>query len=135
MLVANGIATGSASRASRARVGAHAFVAGAAWLVLVLLWVWQIHAKHVPADWLQAVSFVAGGCFVLGAFCAFWVIWNRRIYRKRHNRRAPIVADIQFERDGLGRAIVVGHGARDAQHVVVAIDETTEAKHYNAAAR
>lgn len=125
-----GVATGSASRASRLRAGAHAAVGAAGWLLLGFLWLWQFEADHVPSDWMTTVAVTTGGALAFAASCVGWVCWNRSIYRRRHNRRAPIASQIQFESDALGRAIVVSEGGRDASRVVIDIDSDADVKYY-----
>ncbi len=134
-LAANGVATGSASRASRARAGVHAAVGGFAWLLLALLWLWQFEARHVPSTWPSVVALVGAGALAFGAFCVVWLRWNRSIYRRRHRRRAAVVADVQVTADALGRRIVGLDERRHARHVIVDVDGSARVKHYRAAGR
>jgi hypothetical protein len=129
-LVADRVATGSSSRASRLRAGGQAAVGAAGWLLLAFLWLWQFQAHHVPSSWAVTIAAVAGGVVVFAALCLLWVGWNRNIYGRRHNRRTPIVSEIQFERDALGRTIVIGDGRRDAAELVVTLDGAAALKHY-----
>jgi hypothetical protein len=130
LLVEQGVATGSASRSSRFRKFAHACVGVAGWLLLAGLWVWQVHAGHVPPNWLPVVSVIAGGALTFATASVAWIKWNRNIYSRRHNRLTPIVTDIQFEVDALGRTIVASNEGRQANHIVVVIDPTADEKHY-----
>jgi hypothetical protein len=133
LLVEQGVATGSASRSSRLRKLAHASVGAAGWLLLGVLWIWQIHAGHVPTNWLPVVSVIAGGGVTFATASVGWIRWNRNIYSRRHNRLTPIVAGIQFEFDAVGRTIVASDEGRQANHVVVRIDPAAAEKHYLAA--
>jgi hypothetical protein len=129
-LVADGVATGSASRASRLRSCAHFAVGAGAWLLLGVLWLWQVDAHHIPAHWLATVTAVVVGAAVFAAFCVVWVVWNRSIYRRRHNRRSPIIREVQFESDALGRLIVASEDDLLASHLVVDVDEATSRKYF-----
>jgi hypothetical protein len=102
-------------------------------LLLALLWVWQVRAGHVPAAWRPAVEVVAAGGAVFGAFSVVWIRWNRNIYRRRHNRRAPLLTAVQFDVDAVGRQIVVDAEDQHAGHVVVTVDPAGAVKHYLAA--
>jgi hypothetical protein len=129
-LRADGIATGSASRASLARAGAHATAAAAAWFLLVCLWLLQFHGRHIPDSWRTSVFAVAGGVVLFAGFCVAWVTWNRNIYRRRHQRVTPVSTDVQFTHDALGRRIVERKQGRQASQLVVEIDEASAFKHY-----
>jgi hypothetical protein len=133
LLVEQGVATGSASRSSRLRKLAHAFVGAAGWLLLGSLWIWQIRAGHVPTNWLPVVSVIAGGAVTFATASVGWIKWNRNIHGRRHNRLTPIIAGIQFEVDAVGRTIVASDDGRQANHVVVRIDPVAAEKHYLAA--
>jgi hypothetical protein len=109
---------------------AHAAVGAAAWVLLGALWLWQIEAHHVPAHWLLTVAVVLGVTIVFAGLCVGWVSWNRNIYRRRHNRRVPIVSDVQFDSDALGRLIVASDEGRLASHLIVEIDAAASRKHY-----
>ena len=133
MLAADGVATGSASRSSTWRSFGHVAVAGGAWLLLAALWFWQLNADHVPDNWERVVALVAAGGIAFAVLSAVWVRWNQSIYSRRHRRHAPIVSNVQFEFDALGRVIVADAEDRAAQSVVVRIDPTSTEKHYRAA--
>ena len=134
-LAATGVATGSASRASRSRAGVHAAVGGFGWLLLALLWLWQVEARHVPSAWPSVVALVGAGAVAFGVLCVVWLRWNRNIYRRRHRRRAAIVAEVQVTADALGRRIVGLDERRHARHVIVDVDGSARVKHYRAAGR
>jgi hypothetical protein len=96
-------------------------------------WTWQIHAGHVPGNWLPVVSVIAGAALSFAIASVGWILWNRNIYGRRHNRLTPTVAGIQFEFDALGRTIVASDAGRRANHIVVSIDPAAAEKHYVAA--
>ena len=129
------VASGSGSRATTTRRAAHVAAGLLGWTVFVGLWVWQLEV-YVPDQWLAGIVMIVA---VLGAFAVAtpaWVAWNRNIYRRRHRRTKPLVMEVAFDEDALGRRIVADPGVRTAPgRIVVEVDETGRAKTYRVAAR
>ena len=59
-----------------------------------------------------------------------WVRWNQGIYRRRHNRRTPLVTEVQFERDAVGRRIAAPPDGLDGSEIVITIDGPAAVKRY-----
>jgi hypothetical protein len=113
------VATGSRSRAQRARKAAHGIAGVASWLGFAALWTWQI-LVNVPANWPVDVVVIAGTLALFGVLTPLWVGWNRNIYRRRHRRTTPISHEVDFTRDKLGRRIVAERGVALGRRIVPA---------------
>jgi membrane protein implicated in regulation of membrane protease activity len=128
--------TGSRTRASRPRRAAHVAVGLASWVALTALWVWQL-GTFVPASWFAGVATILVLLAVWSAFSVVWVAWSRNIYRRRHRRTEPVVHDVDFTQDALGRRIVAppqlvgAHGG----HVLVTVGDDGVKRYQPALAR
>lgn len=116
------VATGSASRSSRLAKAAHICLGGAGWSLLGLLWLWQSNTRYIPGDWAIVVAATGAGGLALAALSVAWVRWNQGIYRRRHRRLTPLIAEVQFETDAVGRPIVATPEAVDGSRIVIRID-------------
>jgi membrane protein implicated in regulation of membrane protease activity len=128
--------TGSRTRATRSRRAAQVAVGVASWLGLGTLWVWQL-ATFVPGSWLAGVATLVLLLVVWSCFSVAWVAWSRNIYRRRHNRTKPVVREVDFTHDALGRRVLappevvaVGGG-----HVLVTIGDDGVKRYQPALAR
>ncbi len=128
--LASYVATGSASRSSSRAKAAHICVGGAGWVLLGLLWLWQSASRDIPGDWATVVSAAGGAWLALAALSVVWVRWNQGIYRRRHNRRTPLVTEVQFERDAVGRRIAAPPDGLDGSQIVITIDGPAAVKRY-----
>jgi hypothetical protein len=123
------VATGSASRSTRSAKTLHICAGGAGWVLLGLLWLWQFESRAIPRDWALVITAAAGGWLALAALSMIWVRWNQDIYRRRHRRRTPLIAPVQFETDAVGRRIVAADGL-DGSRIVIRIDRAAALKRY-----
>ncbi|WP_205697279.1 hypothetical protein [Conexibacter sp. SYSU D00693] len=106
------VGTGAESRSTAAGRIRHAVVGGASWLVLGALWVWELDG-HVPSHWWPPLVGLLGVLALFAAFTPGWVAWNRSIYRRRHRRTSPMVVEVAFDRDWVGRSVRAAEGVRD----------------------
>lgn len=124
------VATGSASRSSPWTKAAHICIGGGGWLLLGLLWLWQAETRDIPRDWLIVVAATVGSGFALAVLSTAWVRWNQNIYRRRHNRHKPLLAEVQFELDAVGRQIIAESDERKGSQIVISVDRAAAVKHY-----
>jgi hypothetical protein len=108
----------------------HIGVGGAGWLLLGLLWLWQFKTREIPGDWPIVVTAAAGGGLALAVLSVAWVRWNQDIYRRRHRRRTPLIAAVQFEKDAVGRRIVAPPEGLDGSRILIRVDGATAVKSY-----
>ena len=124
------VATGLASRASRARRLLHVLVGLMGWIGFVGLAVWQLgfFAPREAGIGLAALAACGAGLTCIGIG---WVRWNQSIYRRRHRRTAPIVVNVGFSHDTLGRPIAAPPGVCEAHgQIFVAVDAASGVKSY-----
>jgi membrane protein implicated in regulation of membrane protease activity len=128
--------TGSRTRASRPRRAAHVAAGVASWLALAALWVWQL-GTFVPASWFDGVATILVLLAVWSGFSVVWVAWSRNIYRRRHSRTTPVVRDVDFTHDALGRRIIAPPRLAGAQggHVLVTVGDDGAKRYQPALAR
>lgn len=124
------VATGLASRASRARRLLHALAGVMGWLGFAALAVWQL-GFFAPRDAGTGLAALAACGAALTCVGIGWVRWNQSIYRRRHRRTVPIVVNVGFSHDTLGRPIAAPPGICEAQgQIFVAVDPDTAIKSY-----
>lgn len=124
------VATGLASRASLARRLLHVVAGLAGWIGFAALGVWQLGFFAPPEAAVGLTALAACGIVVTCA-CIGWVRWNQSIYRSRHRRTVPIVVNVDFSHDSLGRPIAAAPGVREAGgQIFVALDAATGFKSY-----
>jgi hypothetical protein len=92
--------------------------------------VWQIDG-YLPVHWLGGLVLIGAAVLGYGIFTPLWVWWNRNIYRRRHERRSPIVCHAGLTTDRLGRKLSISpavllHPAR----IAIDLDETKKTKRY-----
>jgi hypothetical protein len=127
------VASGSAANIGPGRTALHVLAGVAGWAGFAALWVWQIRV-FVPHRWFDGVQLIAVLVAAFGLVTPVWVWWNRNIYRRRHRRTAPMVRPVQFERDSLGRRLVISSGVRlNPAEVIVTAGEDGASKRYEAA--
>lgn len=92
-------------------------------MLMGLLWAWQAETHDIPANWAIVVAATGAGGIALAALSVAWVRWNQDIYRRRHRRLTPLVADVQFELDAVGRHVVAASDVLAGSRIVIRIDE------------
>ena len=124
------VATGLASRASRMRRLGHVLAGVMGWIGFAALAVWQL-GFFAPRNAGAGLAALAACGAALTCVGIGWVRWNRSIYRRRHRRTAPIVVNVGFSHDTLGRPIAAPPGLLEAPgQIFVAVDTATGVKSY-----
>lgn len=124
------VSTGLASRASRPRRLLHVLAGVLGWIGFAALAVWQL-GFFVPPKAGDGLAALAACGAALTCAGIGWVRWNQAIYRRRHRRTSPIVMNVDFSHDSLGRPIAAPPGACEAQgQIFVAVDAATGVKSY-----
>lgn len=105
-----------ASRRGRFSTAASAIPA---WVILGFIW-WRAIVEQ--PDQLAVGALIWAGCVLFTALTILgWVAWNRGLAHRRERRYggrsgAPD-GDIPYEKDALGRPVVIGDGATSARHL------------------
>lgn len=129
------VATGQASRSTRARSALHALAGAASWIALIVLCAWRF-GSDAPAHAGSAVLAIGLTGIVFATLGVAWVAWNRNIYRRRHRRTSAIVTPVAFTHDTTGRQIAAAPGIQEASGtIVVDIDPESGRKTYRSAER
>jgi hypothetical protein len=124
--------TGSGSRATAGRKLLHGLIGLASWVVLGLMWVWQLNFT-VPENWFIGVVLIFALLVMWATFAKLWIEWCRSIYRRRHRRLTPISREVDFGNDSVGRKVSAPPGlALSANHVLISVCPDN-VKHYRAA--
>ncbi|HWI06493.1 MAG TPA: hypothetical protein VNT54_03125 [Solirubrobacteraceae bacterium] len=100
------------------------------WAGFAALAVWQLGFFVPPqaGDRLAALALCGAALTCIGIG---WIRWNRSIYRRRHRRSSPIVMNVDFSHDSLGRPIVAPPGVSEAHgQVFVSVDADNAIKSY-----
>jgi hypothetical protein len=128
------VATGASSGSTPARRALHVAIGVLGWALFAGLWVWQLEV-FVPSNWLAGLEALGVILAVFALATPTWVAWNRSIYRRRHRRTTPLVLEVDFERDRLGRTIEADPGVRTADgEIAVEVDGDAGVKSYRATA-
>ncbi|MBN8508113.1 MAG: hypothetical protein J0L57_05815 [Burkholderiales bacterium] len=102
----------------------HALIVGGGWVGFGWMW-WLVGAQ--PWDVRPLVWLIAGSIVVLPLATAAWVRHNRRIFRRKGERRSIADADLGYPRDWHGRTVSADWAAlATARHVLVTVDGTTK---------
>jgi hypothetical protein len=124
------VSTGADSLAGPARQVLHALVGVGAWAGFLSLWAWQIDG-YLPVHWIGGLIMIGVGVVGYATLTPLWVRWNRNIYRRHHNRRSPIVCDVDFKTDRLGRKLLISPAVLlHPTLITVDLDETNGTKRY-----
>ena len=124
------VSTGLASRASRPQRLLHVLAGVLGWLGFAALAVWQLGFFAPPraGDGLAALAACGTALTCIGIG---WIRWNQSIYRRRHRRTSPIVMNIDFSQDSLGRPIAAPPGVSEAPgQIFVSVDAASGIKSY-----
>jgi hypothetical protein len=114
------------------RQSLHAAIGVCAWGAFAALWAWQLNG-YLPNQWLDGLFLIAFALVAYAVATPLWVMWNRNIYRRRHNRLAPTICQVSFTTDRLGRQLVIAPAiGRNSNRITIDLDEANGAKHYAA---
>lgn len=129
------VATGQASRSTRARSALHAVAGVASWIALILLGAWRF-GSDAPAHAWTAVLGIGVYGIAFAAIGVAWIAWNRNIYRRRHRRTSAITTPVAFTHDTTGRQIAASPGIQEASGtIIVDVDPESGRKTYRSAGR
>lgn len=108
----------------------HALLGVTAWAGFLSLWVWQIDG-YLPTHWMGGLIMIGVGAAGYAILTPLCVWWNRNIYRRHHKRRSPIICEVGFKTDRLGRKLLIRPAVLlHPTRVTVDLDEANETKRY-----
>ena len=115
--------SGSASSASRGRRIFQVLIALLSWITFAVLWMWQI-GDYKPSNLELYPAFIGAALVIMLGIGRGWIQWNRSIYRRRHNRNSPVVREVDFSHDAIGRPVHCHADLRYAAgQLIVSVDD------------
>lgn len=99
-----------------------------AWVILGLIW-WRAIVEQPDQLAIGALIWAACAVFTFATVIG-WVAWNRSLAHRRERqyggRSGAPDGDIDYEKDALGRQVVISDGAKDARHLQVEVGGGTK---------
>ncbi len=117
------------TRASRIALLGHALLLVIGWVGFV--WLWLLVARR-PWESHGLVLLIAGSAIVAPLLTALWVWHNRRLYRRKGERRAVAFAPTDYPHDWHGRPVHADWAALASSPVVMIEVDAAGRKLYRA---